>query len=251
MYKLFQKDSNTRARLGTLKTFHDEIQTPFFMPVGTNATVKGLDSNDLLQMESQIVLSNTYHLYLRPGMDVIKAAGGTTVVCPVGHTYVQETMARERCILAGETSMHYYFPENYSYDDGLFAGLRFCELVANNERAALAEGHDRSQTHQDGRAHREQRIQPAGQVGRHGDADDGQDAVRGNRARQMRRAACSLVSACPMIPPGTAHFPAYGTFFIWMRSAISSPRRTVKITASVATLMSCLVDCFIGWSVCV
>ncbi|HLD78133.1 MAG TPA: phosphomannomutase/phosphoglucomutase [archaeon] len=72
--------------------------------------------------------------------DVIKAAGGTTVVCPVGHTYVQETMARERCILAGETSMHYYFPENYSYDDGLFAGLRFCELVANNERAALAEG---------------------------------------------------------------------------------------------------------------
>ncbi len=76
MYKLFQKDSNTRARLGTFKTSHGEIQTPFFMPVGTNATVKGLDSNDLLQMESQIVLSNTYHLYLRPGMDVIKAAGG-------------------------------------------------------------------------------------------------------------------------------------------------------------------------------
>lgn len=70
--------------------------------------------------------------------DVIRASGGHTVVCPVGHTYVQETMAKERCILAGETSMHYYFPENYSYDDGLFAGLRFCELVANRELAALS-----------------------------------------------------------------------------------------------------------------
>ncbi len=83
--------------------------------------------------------------------DVIRAAGGRTVISPVGHTYVQELMAKERCALAGETSMHYYFPENYSYDDGLFAGLRFCELLANGEYAALAAGIPRYHTSDDTR----------------------------------------------------------------------------------------------------
>ncbi len=75
-YKLLKKDSITKARLGTLTTAHGEIQTPFFMPVGTNATVKGLSSEELLGMNSQIILSNTYHLYLRPGTDIIALAKG-------------------------------------------------------------------------------------------------------------------------------------------------------------------------------
>ncbi len=66
----------TKARLGRLKTAHGELATPFFMPVGTNATVKGMCSADLEQMGSQIVLSNTYHLYLRPGLDVLQKSGG-------------------------------------------------------------------------------------------------------------------------------------------------------------------------------
>jgi len=68
--------SQTRARLGELKTAHGIIQTPFFMPVGTNATVKGLCSRDIREMGGQVVLSNTYHLYLRPGMDIIQEFGG-------------------------------------------------------------------------------------------------------------------------------------------------------------------------------
>ncbi len=75
-FKLFKNDPFTRARRGVLTTPHGTIQTPFFMPVGTNGTVKTLSSEDLHEMNSQIVLSNTYHLFIRPGTDVIKNAGG-------------------------------------------------------------------------------------------------------------------------------------------------------------------------------
>jgi queuine tRNA-ribosyltransferase len=69
-------DGSTRARLGHLRTPHGEIQTPVFMPVGTNATVKALDPDDLDEVGAQIILCNTYHLYLRPGHERIERLGG-------------------------------------------------------------------------------------------------------------------------------------------------------------------------------
>jgi queuine tRNA-ribosyltransferase len=69
-------DGSTRARLGHLTTPHGEIQTPVFMPVGTNATVKALDPDDLNEVGAQIILCNTYHLYLRPGHERIARLGG-------------------------------------------------------------------------------------------------------------------------------------------------------------------------------
>jgi queuine tRNA-ribosyltransferase len=69
-------DGSTRARLGHLKTPHGEVQTPVFMPVGTNATVKALDPDDLDDIGAQIILCNTYHLYLRPGHERIARLGG-------------------------------------------------------------------------------------------------------------------------------------------------------------------------------
>ncbi len=63
-------------RAGTLFTPHGEVKTPIFMPVGTLATVKSLDSQDLIDLKAEIILANAYHLYLRPGLDVIKKAGG-------------------------------------------------------------------------------------------------------------------------------------------------------------------------------
>ena len=69
-------EGSTRARLGHLKTPHGEIQTPVFMPVGTNATVKALDPDDLDEIGAQIILCNTYHLYLRPGHERIARLGG-------------------------------------------------------------------------------------------------------------------------------------------------------------------------------
>jgi len=76
MFQLIKKDQKTKARLGHLSLHHGEIQTPFFMPVGTNGCVKTLGAQDLKDIHAQIVLSNTYHLFLRPGMEVIESAGG-------------------------------------------------------------------------------------------------------------------------------------------------------------------------------
>lgn len=69
-------DGSTRARLGTLHTPHGDIETPIFMPVGTNATVKALDPDDLIEINAQIILCNTYHLYLRPGHERVERLGG-------------------------------------------------------------------------------------------------------------------------------------------------------------------------------
>lgn len=69
-------DKNTKARVGLLKTPHGDIQTPCWVPVGTQATVKALTPKDLKEIDAQIVLANTYHLHLRPGEDVIEKFGG-------------------------------------------------------------------------------------------------------------------------------------------------------------------------------
>src|SRR5205823_5556844 len=69
-------DVHTKARLGRLTTAHGAIETPVFMPVGTQASVKALDPRELLEMGTQIILGNTYHLNIRPGMAIIRAAGG-------------------------------------------------------------------------------------------------------------------------------------------------------------------------------
>jgi queuine tRNA-ribosyltransferase/7-cyano-7-deazaguanine tRNA-ribosyltransferase len=75
-FSVLQKDPGSRARLGRLRTPHGEILTPNYNPVGTQATVKGLSVEDLKSMGVQIVLSNTYHLHLRPGAEVVEQMGG-------------------------------------------------------------------------------------------------------------------------------------------------------------------------------
>ena len=76
-YELIHKDKNTGARRGVIHTPHGDIQTPVFMPVGTQATVKSMTPEELKEeVGAQIILSNTYHLYLRPGHELIKEAGG-------------------------------------------------------------------------------------------------------------------------------------------------------------------------------
>ena len=76
-FKLTASVKGSRARAGILYTSHGEIETPIFMPVGTAGSVKGIHSRDLKEdIQAQIILGNTYHLYLRPGVEIIEAAGG-------------------------------------------------------------------------------------------------------------------------------------------------------------------------------
>lgn len=75
-YELIKTCKQSGARLGRLHTPHGIIETPIFMPVGTQATVKSMTPEELKEIGSQIILSNTYHLYMRPGHELIKKAGG-------------------------------------------------------------------------------------------------------------------------------------------------------------------------------
>ena len=75
-YDLLHKDKNTNARYGMLETNYGKYETPMFMPVGTQATVKTLDYREIKEIGSGVILSNTYHLWLRPGEDLIDKAGG-------------------------------------------------------------------------------------------------------------------------------------------------------------------------------
>ncbi|MDO4545992.1 MAG: tRNA guanosine(34) transglycosylase Tgt [Bacillota bacterium] len=75
-YELIKKDHKTKARRGRVTTPHGTIETPVFMPVGTAATVKAMRPEEVKELGAEIILSNTYHLYLRPGHEVVKAAGG-------------------------------------------------------------------------------------------------------------------------------------------------------------------------------
>lgn len=70
------RDGSTRARRGAFETPHGRVETPVFMPVGTRATVKGVTTGDLRSLGAQVLLANTYHLFLRPGADLVRDAGG-------------------------------------------------------------------------------------------------------------------------------------------------------------------------------
>ena len=76
MFELLKTDPDSKARLGRLTTPHGVIDTPVFMSVGTQGSVKAIDPRELREMGTQIILGNTYHLNIRPGLEIIRAAGG-------------------------------------------------------------------------------------------------------------------------------------------------------------------------------
>jgi len=75
-FELLSRDGQTAARRGRLSTPHGMVETPVFMPVGTGGSVKTLDNRDLDELDAQIILANTYHLYLRPGHETVRDLGG-------------------------------------------------------------------------------------------------------------------------------------------------------------------------------
>ena len=75
-FKVIKKDGASAARSGSLTTPHGRIDTPIFMPVGTQATVKAMTPEELREVGTQIILANTYHLYIRPGHELVARLGG-------------------------------------------------------------------------------------------------------------------------------------------------------------------------------
>ncbi|MFC1585429.1 tRNA-guanine transglycosylase, partial [Fibrobacterota bacterium] len=75
-FTLQNTSAGSKARAGLMSTAHGDIQTPVFMPVGTSASVRAVAPRDLYQLGAQIILGNTYHLYIQPGCELIAKAGG-------------------------------------------------------------------------------------------------------------------------------------------------------------------------------
>ncbi|MCP4404119.1 MAG: tRNA guanosine(34) transglycosylase Tgt [bacterium] len=109
-FQILQKDPHSRARLGTLVTAHSEIPTPIFMPVGTQGTVKAMLPQSLYQIDAKIILGNTYHLYLRPGHELVTQLGG-----------LHKFMAWDRSILTDSGGFQVYSLGNLRKisDDGV------------------------------------------------------------------------------------------------------------------------------------
>jgi len=76
MFELIAQNSSSKARRGRLTTGHGAVETPAFMPVGTQGTVKAVSPRELCELDAQIILGNTYHLFVRPGLDVVRHVGG-------------------------------------------------------------------------------------------------------------------------------------------------------------------------------
>ena len=127
-FNLKSKDPNSKARSGLINTDHGVIQTPIFMPVGTAGTVKSVSQNDLEdQVNAQIILGNTYHLYLRPGLDLLEKIGGIhrfiswnrPILTDSGGYQVYSLSARRKITEDGvkfkshiDGSSHFFTPEN-------------------------------------------------------------------------------------------------------------------------------------------
>jgi len=75
-FSLIKEDNHSKARIGEISTKHGKIETPVFMPVGTRGSVKAMTHQQLIDLNAQIILGNTYHLFLRPGQDIVDQAGG-------------------------------------------------------------------------------------------------------------------------------------------------------------------------------
>ena len=127
-FELLKTDTATKARAGTITTAHGKIETPIFMPVGTLGTVKGVHQRELKNdIHAQIILGNTYHLYLRPGIEVLKGAGGLhrfngwdgPILTDSGGYQVYSLSGRRKITEEGVTfqshidgSKHFFTPEN-------------------------------------------------------------------------------------------------------------------------------------------
>ena len=127
-FTLTKKDKNSNARSGILKTDHGEVKTPIFMPVGTAGTVKSVSQRDLEnQINAQIILGNTYHLYLRPGIETLEKIGGLhkfiswdrPILTDSGGYQVYSLSGRRKITEEGvkfkshiDGSSHFFSPEN-------------------------------------------------------------------------------------------------------------------------------------------
>jgi queuine tRNA-ribosyltransferase len=140
MFELLKTDPKSNARLGRLTTTHGVIDTPVFMPVGTQGSVKALDPRELREMGTEILLGNTYHLSLRPGIDIIRAAGGLHQFIHWPHPILTDSGGFQVFSLARIRKIKAHGVEFRSHLDGslFFLGPREAMAIQREFRSDIA-----------------------------------------------------------------------------------------------------------------
>ncbi|MBU6408874.1 MAG: tRNA guanosine(34) transglycosylase Tgt [Verrucomicrobia bacterium] len=158
MFELLKTDSQTQARRGRLTTAHGVVQTPVFMPVGTQASVKAIDTRELDEMGAGIILGNTYHLNLRPGLEVLRAAGGLHAFMNWSKPILTDSGGYQVFSLAGIRKIKPHGVEFRSHIDGspLFLGPKEAMEIQRHLGSDIAMAFDECPAH-DARP-REQRL---------------------------------------------------------------------------------------------
>lgn len=142
-FNITKKSTGTKARLGKIVTAHGEIETPVFMPVGTVGTVKGVRQDELAEMGAKIILGNTYHLYLRPGHELIKRRGGLHKFMSWPGPILTDSGGFQVFSLGRDPSER----QNTAYGDQSLNALR------NTKLAKISEEGVEFQSHVDGQKH--------------------------------------------------------------------------------------------------
>lgn len=117
-FKITHKDPQSKARAGILMTSHGQVETPVFMPVGTQASVKMVSSDEVVDMGYKVILGNTYHLFLRPGADLLKRAGGLHAFMAWPNTILTDSGGYQVLSLAARCKMNEDGVEFSSHVDG-------------------------------------------------------------------------------------------------------------------------------------
>jgi queuine tRNA-ribosyltransferase len=117
-FEIIKKSSKSKARVGKLYTSHGIVNTPAFMPIGTQGTVKVMTMRDVVEIGAEIILSNTYHLYLRPGPDLIREAGGLHKFMNWGKPILTDSGGFQVFSLAGMRKVLEHGVEFTSHIDG-------------------------------------------------------------------------------------------------------------------------------------
>jgi queuine tRNA-ribosyltransferase len=140
MFELLRTDPSSKARLGRLTTAHGAVETPVFMPVGTQGSVKTLDPRELIELGTQILLANAYHLNLRPGLDIIRAAGGLHRFVNWSGPILTDSGGFQVFSLATIRKIHAHGVEFRSHLDGslLFLGPREAMAMQNTLGSDIA-----------------------------------------------------------------------------------------------------------------
>src|SRR5260221_6718864 len=140
MFELLTTDGSSKARLGRLTTARGVIDTPVFMPVGTQGSVKALDPRELMEMGTRIILGNTYHLNIRPGLDIIREAGGLHQFINWPHPILTDSGGFQVFSLAKIRKIKAHGVEFRSHLDGslLFLGPREAMAIQRELRSDIA-----------------------------------------------------------------------------------------------------------------